>query len=122
MRARYLDVRKEIDRTKGSVVDASSIDPMELALLARDMYDSDQPDVAKKILASIPPVILGKTKYRVVAGGRHGLDLLGPRGGHSSLVQNINDKKMYAHNTMSGYNVKTTWYRQRPDFTFEMVR
>lgn len=119
---RYHDVRKELDATAGNIVDASTIDPMELALIARDMSDAGNHDVAKKVLASIPPVVLGKTKYRVVSGGRHGLDLLGPRGGYSSLVQNVKNRDMWAHNTLSGHNVKTTWYRRRPDFTYEMVR
>jgi hypothetical protein len=54
----------------------------------------------------------------VVHGDEKSLDLIGPRGGSSALVQSRNDSAAWAHNSMSGHTLKTVWYRKNPDFTF----
>ena len=116
---RMREVRDELD-VAGGTLDAE-MDPMAIAQIADDAYASCDKDAHKRLLANIPPVVLGKTKYRVVHGGRHGLDLVGPRGGSSSLVISRNDPKVWAHNTSGGSSVKTVWYRRNPDYTFTRI-
>ena len=119
IRRNYMDTRKGLDAAAARVGPDTTIDPMEQALIAADVID-DYPRY-ETIIAGIPPVVLGKTKHRVVSGGRHGLDLVGPRGGSSSLVRSTKDPSAWAHNTSSGYSVKTVWYRRNPDFTFTRI-
>jgi len=110
------EVRQELDAS-GATPD-TEMDPGARARIARDAYDSCQKERAREILAGIPPIALGKTKYRVVHGDEKSLDLIGPRGGSSALVQSRNDPTAWAHNSMSGHTLKTVWYRKNPDFTF----
>jgi len=77
-------------------------DPLELAKMSRDCLTegSRREDAHLEILASIPPVKLGRTVYRVVTGGSWGFDLAGPRGGMSSLVQALRDPSMGAQHEL----------------------
>lgn len=119
--------RKELDQLTRSP--DTKTDPMELAIIAVDAIKEgmDHHEGGKvipgnktryaegtRILADIPPVVLGKTTYRVVSGSRHGLELAGPRGGWTSLVRSQKDPSQWAHNSGN----KTVWYRRNPDFTF----
>jgi hypothetical protein len=110
------EARRDLD-TAGVAHDVD-VDPQVRASIARDAYDSCQPKRSIELLAGIPPIMLGKTKYRVIHGGEGSFDLVGPRGGSSSLVRSRNDPNAWAHNTMSGHALKTVWYRRNPDFTF----
>lgn len=99
-------------------VDAVS-DMQEICLIARDAAEEKRgDDVYLAIISQIPPIKLGRTTYRVVSGGRHGVDLIGPRGGHSCLVRNLQNPDMWAHNTMNGYQARTVWYKRQADGTF----
>lgn len=101
-----------------TTVDATS-DMQEICLIARDAAAEQRGDEAYlAIISQIPPVKLGRTVYRVVSGGRHGVDLLGPRGGHSCLVRNEKQPALWAHNTMNGYQARTVWYKRHADGTF----
>ncbi len=97
----------------------ATTDMQEICLIARDAAEEKRgDDVYLAIISQIPPIRLGRTTYRVVSGGRHGVDLLGPRGGHSCLVRNVNQPDLWAHNTMSGYQARTVWYKRLADGTF----
>lgn len=112
------ETRKTIDAAT-TVVDAT-VDPIELAVIARDAVDDAE--TYTKIIAQIPPIkLLARTPYRVVSGGRCGLELLGARGGHSSLIRNEKNPALWAHVEMSGYRGRTTWYRRAADGTFEAL-
>ncbi len=108
------EVRHEIDAATTAAGLDRELDPMTMAQMAADAYGSCKLDEHRRILANIPPVRLGRTLFRVVGGGRHGLDLAGPRGGYSALVQNPD---LWGHTSM-GSSGKTTWYRRNPDWTF----
>lgn len=112
----FTDVRHEIDAATTEV--DTEIDPMHLAMVASDAYEAGDKARHRQILANIPPIKLGRTVYRVVSGGRHGLDLVGPRGGYTSLVQSTNNPTAWAHNAMGG---KTTWYRRNADWSFTAI-
>jgi hypothetical protein len=65
---------------------------------------------------------LGATTYRTAATGTGSVHLIGPRGGDSTLQQNLKNPQMWAHIVMSGYRAKTTWYRKTDAGAFEVVR
>lgn len=113
--------RRAIDSAAVELDTAS--DPVELARMSRDALAEGTCREAEhvEILASIPPVKLGRTVYRVVAGGSYGLDLAGPRGGMSCLVRAIKTPNLWAHNTSSGHTVKTVWYRLETDGTYTRI-
>ena len=113
---RNLKTRRELD-TSGVTPD-TEMDPFIRASIAKDAYESCAKEKAHEVIAGIPPIVLGKTKYRVVYGNEERVTLIGPRGGTSHLIQSTNDPLEWAHNTMSGHTVKTVWYRRNPDFTF----
>lgn len=111
------DIRKTIDSAT-TIVDSVS-DPIEIALIARDASGDESTYTA--IIAQIPPIKLGRTSYRVVSGGKYGLELVGPRGGVSSLVPNMNKPNLWAHIAMSGVRAKSAWYRREQDGTFTAI-
>lgn len=114
--------RNQIDAATPTVEADPTSDPVELAHAARDIASEGVEEAAVAVLASIPPVKLGRTIYRVVSGSRsYGLDLVGPRGGTSCLVRNLKDPNLWAHNVMSGYRCKSTWYKREADGTFTRI-
>lgn len=119
----WTEARREARRElEASGVQADpGMDPGVRARIARDAYDSCQKERSKELLAGIPPIVLGKTKYRVIHGSESSLDLVGPRGGSSALVQSRNDPDAWAHNSMAGHTLKTVWYRRNPDYTFTRI-
>jgi len=109
------EIRDQIDVATTTPPDTES-DPLELAKIAVDNYSVDRDEkMLTTILASIPPIKLGKTKYRVVWGNHGMFSLAGPRGGESFLVQSTNDPNAWSHNSGG----KSTWYKRKPDHTFE---
>lgn len=115
-----IETRREIDAAT-TTVDTES-DALELARMAADAVREGEQRSAEfvAILASIPPIKLGRTVYRVVYGGCYGFDLAGPRGGHSCLVRNLKNPALWAHNT-GGTSIKTTWYRREADGSFTRI-
>ena len=131
---RLMGIRREIESARVDV-DVDS-DPLELGEIARDAYaeaynarvDGSLMDAleleeqAVAITASIPPVVLGRTTYVVASAGSVGMELIGPRGGHSSLVRNEKHPDQWAHVTMSGMRARYTWYRRSTDGTFSLIK
>ena len=119
MNKRFHEERKEIDAATAAVGLDLASNPIELARMSRDAFTEGRADAAIETLASIPPVKLGRTVYRVIGGSpSYGLDLVGPRGGMSCLVRNLKNPRLWAHNTMSGHTCRSTWYRQNDDGSF----
>lgn len=111
-------LRKQID--SATVATDATIDPIELALIARDAVEDEKACLA--IIAQIPAIkLLARGAYRVISGGRYGLELLGARGGHSSLVRNEKNRALWAHVTMAGLKARTQWYRREADRTFTAI-
>lgn len=115
-RVSYRSVRKQIDAATTDVDRVT--DERALLSIASDAGKEDRDAEQIAILASIPPVVLGRTAYRIASGAGCFLDLIGPRGGHSSLVQNQRNPQAWAHLTMTGFHSRTVWYRREPDGTF----
>lgn len=110
------ELRQTLDRGREHIRDASAAD---IASVARDAYEEGDKDRSMATLAKIPPVVLGKTTYRIVtANPRGGFTIVGPNGGISFLVTSTKNPTMFAHNTVSG---KTTWYLRNPDGSFTKV-
>jgi hypothetical protein len=74
-------------------------------------------DLNAEIRASV--VVLGKTIYRVRNETRHGLDLMGPRGGVCHLVQTTNQPTVYALNKIG--KLAGAYYRRNADGTFTKI-
>ena len=119
---KQLEFRKQVEAAR-TELDGTTC-PQQIALVARDAFIEAHEGVtgaetkALETIASIPPVVLGKRTFTVVAGGTVGLELIGPRGGHSSLVRNDKKPNLWAHVTMAGYNAKTVWYKRLEDGSF----
>lgn len=111
-----LKQRKTIEAAR-TVIDTETC-PQQIGLIARDAAQEDNERKYVEIIAQIPPVVLGKRTYTVIAAGTVSLELIGPRGGHSSLVRNDKKPHLWAHVTMAGYNAKTVWYKRLEDGTF----
>ena len=109
------DLRREID---ARTITTTAVDPREISKIAGDASKEGREKEAIAILAEIPPIVLGRTTYRVAYAGRHSIELLGPRGGSSSLVQNEKRPDLWSHIAMAGLRSKTTWYKRLPDGTF----
>lgn len=60
---------------------------------------------------------LGRTEYRVVNSGWLGVDLLGKRGGTSTLVRNQKNPAMWSRVTLT-VGQRSEWYRWNADGTF----
>jgi hypothetical protein len=88
----------------------------EIAQVAADALEENRREKHQEIIATIPPIKLGRTVYRVLYGrkGKH-LTIQGPRGGISHLVPSTSDPDIVAHNTTGG---KTTWYRYNANGTY----
>lgn len=117
-------IRMELDQAASKAEAAGttdhSSDPIELALIARDASGDHAAYMA--IIAQIPAIkLLARTPYRVVSGGRAGLELVGARGGHSSLIRNDANPTLWAHVTMGGMTARTQWYRRNADGTFQAI-
>lgn len=110
------NLRRQIDDATSKVGCDPTLDAQQACIIAGDHTDDD--GTYTQVIAQIAPIKLGRTTYRVISGSRHGLEILGPRGGHSSLVQNAKNPDMWAHVTMSGIKCKTQWYRRLFDGTF----
>ena len=117
-----LKVRNTIEAAR-TVVDTVTC-PQQIALVARDAYIEAHEGVtgaeqkAVETVASIPQVVLSRKTYTVIAGGTCGLELIGPRGGHASLIRNEKNPDNWALVTMSGYRGRTVWYKRAADGTF----
>lgn len=124
--ARYSDVRRQIDAATvasadGTLYDRVS-DPRDVARIASDAAQEGRgDDVVAGILASIPGIQLGKTTYRVAAAGSYGYELVGPRGGASSLIQTEKNPALWAHVAMAGLKARYTWYKRDAVGLFERV-
>ncbi len=110
------ELRKTLDREREHHRD---IPIEELASVAGDMLEERNIGRAQEVLAKIPPVKLGKTTYRVITANRHGMMLVGPRGGTSHLVPSTNNPLMYAHNSVGSGT--QAWYLRGPDGTFTKI-
>lgn len=123
--ARYASVRKEIDAATvpaadGTLYDRAS-DPRDVARIASDAAQEGRDGDVAKILAGIPGIQLGKTTYRVAAAGSYGYELVGPRGGSSTLVQNEKNPALWSHVTMAGLRARYSWYKRDAAGLFERV-
>lgn len=110
-------IRKSIDAAT-TVTDAQT-DAIEIAKIARDAVANE--NTYTEIIAQIPAIKLLRTTYRVVSGGDCGLELVGPRGGWSSLIRNQQNPTLWAHVTMAGLKSRTQWYRREADGTFTAI-
>lgn len=106
--ARYLEARKQIDAATARVNQDRETPVADIAAIALDASTEGRTDAAVEILASIPPIKLGRTTYRVTYVGKAITSLVGPRGGDSCLVQNVNRPDLWAH----VINGKTVWYKR----------
>lgn len=117
-----LKIRQTIEAARTQVDTVTC--PQQIAIVARDAYIEANEGVtgaeqkAVETVASIPPVVLSGKTYTVVSGGTCGLELVGPRGGHSSLVRNEKRPELWAHVTMAGFRGKTVWYKRAEDGAF----
>lgn len=110
-------LRREVDNAT-TVTDAAT-DAQEIAIIARDAIGDESAYLA--VIAQIPAIKLGRTTYRVISGGRVGLELLGPRGGSSSLIRNEKNPELWAHVTMAGLKSRSQWYRRETNGTFTAI-
>lgn len=109
------ELRHELDRSRNHDHDVSI---ENITSVANDAWEEGNEAKAIGVLSKIPPIKLGKTVYRVITGGKHGLMIVGPRGGVSHLVQSSDNPLAYAHNTVHGTQA---WYLRGPDGTFTKI-
>lgn len=66
-------------------------------------------------------VVLSGKHYRVRKAGAEGMDLIGPRGGRSTMIRNRANPTLWGHIVMNGRRATSHWYRREPDGTFTSV-
>ncbi len=109
---RNLEARNTIEAAR-SVLDTVT-NVADVGAIASDAVQEGRTADAVAVIASVSPVTLGRTTYTVVAAGRYGMTLIGPRGGCSHLVQNLKRPELWAHNS----GARSTWYRLEADGTY----
>lgn len=65
-------------------------------------------------------VTLGSKVFTVASAGPNMIELVGKRGGKSSLIRNVRHPSMWGHLVMSGFRGVTTWYVRNDDGTFTL--
>jgi hypothetical protein len=63
-------------------------------------------------------VTLGGKTYQIAKATAGILELVGQRGGSTTLVRNAKHPSMWAHIKMSGYRGTSTWYVRSDDGSF----
>lgn len=70
------------------------------------------------LMTTTNTVTLGSKVFTIASTSANMIELVGSRGGKSSLIRNVRHPSMWGHLVMSGFRGVTTWYVRNDDDTF----